>query len=159
MSRVVIDECRYDASRGINYYTERLAAIMQLVGGAIRGGTSTHVYTKEIRRAMEALVYAAWDRAEELIPDIARAHVPAELASKTARECFANLLEGLLKRFREEASDLPMGARIQLMNMLLSSIAEMARYGLPPGGSQFKSLVFPKSESMHESQVEGGVRT
>lgn len=149
------EECMYEPSRGISYYAERLAAIMQFVGRT-RGGLSTHAFTKEIRRAMEALVYIVWDKAEDFIPKIARANVPSELRSKTARECFALLLEGLLKRFRDEASDLPMGSRIQLMNMLISSIAEMARYSLPPGASEFRSRIFSKSEPDSESETEEG---
>lgn len=148
-------ECMYEASRGINYYTERLAAIMRYVGRK-RGGLSTYAYTKEVRRALEILVYSAWDNASEFIPEIARAHVPGELRSRVNRECFAGLLEGLLRKFRDEASDLPMGARIQLMNMILSSIAEMARYNLPPGGDKLYNMLFSKPKSTSQPEVGGG---
>ncbi len=141
----MLEECRYDPSRGIDYYSERLAALMKYVGNK-RGATSTHVYTKEIRRALETLLFTVWDKADEYIPELARAYVPEELYGQ-ARECYTLLLEGLLKRFKETTENLPMGAKIQLMNMLLSSIAEMARYNLPPGGKDLLSLIFSSAQT------------
>ena len=144
-------ECEYDPSRRISYYTERLAGLMRVV--ARSRGQSTYAYTKEIRRALEALVYVAWNKSEEFLRDIARSQIPIELRAGDLRECYALLLEGLLRKFREEASDLPMGSRILLMNMLLSSISEMAQYNLPPGGREFLNHVF----SSFSHKPEGGV--
>ena len=143
--------CEYDPSRDVSYYTERLAAFMRFV--ASKRGESTHAYTKEIRRALEALVYSAWDKSNDFLRDIARSQVPDELRASELRECYALLLEGLLRRFREISADLPIGSRILLMNMILSSIAEMARYSLPPGGEKFLNYVF---SSISKKKREGG---
>ncbi len=143
--------CEYDPSRDISYYTERLAAFMRVVGSS--RGESTHAYTKEIRRALEALVYSVWDKSSDFLKDIARSQIPDELRAGELRECYALLLEGLLRRFSEVSTDMPIGSRILLMNMILSSIAEMARYSLPPGGEEFLDHVF---SSISKKKREGG---
>lgn len=151
----MIDKCRYDSSRSINYYTERLAGLMSVVGQR-RGGRSTHAYTKEVRRALETLVIYAWGK-DELIPEIARAHIPDELRSRVARECFASLLEGLLRKFVEASKDISVGSRIELMNIVVSSIAEMAMHRLfPPYVEQFLSEVFPREPGKVENVVKAG---
>lgn len=155
MSEVDIRKmCEYDPSRNISYYSERLAAFMRLVSE--ERGISTYAYTKEIRRALEALVYSAWDKADDFLKDIARSQIPDELEAGKLRECYALLLEGLLRRFREVTEDLPIGSRILLMNMIISSIAEMARHNLPPEGKIFLDYVF---SSFSRKKRKGGENT
>lgn len=150
------DMCRYSPGRELDYYASGLAGILRVVG-AQRGGSSTHAYTKEVRRALETLVYIIWDRHEECIDSVVGANIPPELRSTSARTCFAELLKGLLKKFRETAEKLPVGARIKLMNMVIAAIAEMARYNLPPAGARIKELVFSKTPSPAPSpEHEGG---
>ena len=149
------DICKYSPDRGIDYYASGLAAILKVVIGP--GRPSTHVYVKEIRRALTTLVHVIWDRSDEYIPVVAEANIPAEIQSRKLRECFKELLTGLLKRFRETAGDLPMGARIRLMNMTISGIAEMARRGIstPVGEDILKFVFFPASPSPSLKEVKG----
>ena len=137
-----IELCRYSPDRGIEYYASGLAGILRRVVGP--GQTSTHAYVKEVRRAMETLVFSVWEKAEEYIPVLAEAHIPNSIYSTKGRECFKELLAGLLRRFRETTEDIPIGARIRLMNIVISSVAEMARYNVPPVGELILSQVFSK---------------
>ena len=99
-----------------------------------------------------------WDRSEEYIPLVAESNIPNSIYSKKARECFRELLVGLLKRFRESTADLPIGSRIRLMNMTISAIAEMARSGrLSPFGEEIKSYIFPKPSPSESISPDGGV--
>ena len=137
-----LDLCRYRPERGIDYYTSGLAGILRVVVGA--GKESTHAYVKEVRRALETLVFSVWDRSEEYIPVVAEANIPDSIRSSRARECFKELLIGLMKKFKETTSDLPIGSRIRLMNMTISAIAEMARWGrISPAAEEILSSVFP----------------
>lgn len=140
--------CGYDPSLGIDYYTERLAALMRLVSR--NRSQSTYAYTKEIRRALETLVYVAWDKPDDLLRDISMSQIPGELISNALKTCFSSLLEGFLKKFHETAKDLSMGSRILLMNMLLSSIAEMGQGSLPEGGEKFLNCIFSSLKSKNE---------
>ena len=141
----MVDACEYSPSRGIDYYASALAGMLRVIVGS--GQRSTHAYTKEVRKALETLVFDTWDKADEYIPIVAEANIPGEIRSVKARECFRDLLIGLMKRFHETADSMPVGARIRLMNMVMSSIAEMARYTLPPTGEQIISHVFSKPET------------
>lgn len=149
-----IDMCKYTPDRGVDYYASGLASILRIAVGP--GQTSTHAYVKEVRKALETLVFSVWDRADEYILPIAEANIPDNLRSLRARECFRELLVGLLRRFHETADDIPVGARIRLMNMVIAGIAEMARHTLPPVGDKIKSCVFPKSEFSSSGIGEGG---
>ncbi len=120
-----INICKYSPDRELDYYAAGLAGIMGPIGWN-RGG-STYAYTKEVRKALETLMYTVWDIYEEYLESIVRSNIPNELRSNTARECFAELLKGLVKRFRETTDKLPAGARIKLMNMVIASIAETAQ--------------------------------
>ncbi len=152
-----LEVCRYSPSRGIDYYAAGLAGILQVVVGPGKG--STHAYVKEVRKALETLVFSVWDRSDEYIPIAAEANTPDSIRSPKARDCFKQLLVGLLKRFKESTGDLPIGARIRLMNMTISAIAEMARRGsIPPAGKEIVSHVFSKSSSSESSSPEGGER-
>lgn len=147
--------CKYSPDRGVDYYTSGLAGILKVVVGP--GKESTHVYTKEVRRVLETLVFSIWDRSNEYIPVITEANIPDSIRSDRVRECFKELLIGLMKRFKETAEDLPIGSRIRLMNMVVSAIAEMARHGsLPPVGEEIISHVFPKSSQFVSQILEGG---
>jgi len=148
-----LDLCAYRPDRGIDYYTSGLAGILKVVVGV--GRESTHAYVKEIRRALETLVFSIWDRSDEYIPIVAEANIPDTIRNSKARECFKKLLIGLMKRFKESTSDLPIGSRIRLMNMTISAIAEMARTGrLSPVGEEVISNIFPRSLSSSGSQTE-----
>ena len=150
-----VDICRYSPDRELDYYAAGLAGIMGYIGW--RRGGSTYAYTKEVRKALETLVYMVWDKYEEYLESIARSNIPDELRSNVARECFAELLKGLLKRFRETTDKLPVGARIRLMNMVLAGIAEMAQgpiESLPPAGTKIRDFVFSKHAPGPE--LEGG---
>lgn len=151
------DLCKYDSARGVDYYAGALAGILGAIVG--RGqDRSTHAYVKEVRRALETLVFMVWDRYEEYIPVIAESNVPDKIISKKGRECFVNLLVGLLRRFRETTRDLPIGARIRLMNMTLAAIAEMARYNkIPPVGRQVASYIFFKQGPDQGHALEGEI--
>ncbi len=141
-----VDICRYKPDRDLDYYASGLAAMMWQVGRE-RGGGSTYVYTKDVRKALETLVFMVWDNYEEYLESIARANIPDELRSEVAKECFAELLKGLMRRFRETTDKLPVGARIRLMNTILSGIAQAARgprENLPPVARQISELVFAK---------------
>lgn len=147
-----LDLCRYSPERGVDYYAGGLAAMLRVAVGPGRG--STHTYVKEVRRALETLVFSVWDRSDEYIPVIAESNVPDSIRSPRARECFRELLVGLLKRFRETTGDLPIGSRIRLMNMTISAIAEMARWGnLPPWGREIISRFFSKQSSSESSST------
>ena len=156
MSGDGLEVCKYRPDRGVDYYASGLAGILRVVVGP--GRDSTHAYVKEVRRALETLVFSIWDRSDEYIPVVAEANIPDSLRSARARDCFRELLIGLMRRFRESTSDLPIGSRIRLMNMTISAIAEMARYGrLPPVGEEIVSIVFSKSGSPDSpSGSEGG---
>jgi len=155
------DLCRYKPDRGLDYYASGLAGILRVVVGP--GRTSTHAYIKEVRDALQALVFSAWDRADELIPIIAESNIPDEAYSSGVRACFRGLLEGLLKRFKEDTDAVPMGARIKLMNMTLRAITEMASGGkLPPVGEKIVSAIFssksnPSSNNPLQEVRESGV--
>ena len=151
-----LDLCIYRSDRGIDYYVSGIAGILRVVVGT--GKQSTHAYVKEVRRALETLVFSIWDRSDEYIPVVAEANIPDAIRSSKARECFKELLIGLMKKFKETTNDLPIGSRIRLMNMTVSAIAEMARTGkLPPVGEEIASHVFPKpSQSESQSTNEGG---
>ncbi len=142
--------CKYSPDRGVDYYASGLAGILNRVVGS--GQTSTHAYVKEVRRAMETLVFSVWEKAEEYIPVLAEANIPEIIYSMKGRECYKELLTGLLRRFRETTEDIPIGARIRLMNIVISSIAEMARYNVPPVGELVQSQVFSKPG---QTQAEG----
>jgi len=149
-----ISICGYSPDRGIDYYASGLAGILREVVGPEQ--RSTHTYVKEVRKALEVLVFTAWDKAEEYIPILAESNIPDSIRSARARECFKELLIGLLRRFRETSDRIPIGARIKLMNMIITSIAEMARYGPPQAGERIVSYVFSSSESSHGNRKEGG---
>ena len=136
--------CKYKPDRGIEYYASGLAGILRGLLGPHQ--PSSHAYAKEVRKALETLVFSVWDRAHEYIDVIAESNIPENLYSIKGRECFKELLAGLLRRFYETTRDMPVGARIKLMNMVISAIVEMARYSLPPVGEEIKSYVFSKSE-------------
>ena len=144
--------CSPDPSRGIDYYLARLSGIMKFVGASLRRSRSTHAYTKEIRRSLESLVYHYWDRREEMIPIIARSMVPEELASRDARSCFTMLLESLLREFSEKAKDLSIGSRIELVNILIAALAEMARGELPPEGQEVYKVLFERGREGGEKR-------
>lgn len=153
------DLCKYDPGRGVDYYAGALAGILGSIVGHGQD-RSTHAYVKEVRKALETLVFMVWDRYEEYIPVTAESNVPDRITSKKGRECFANLLVGLLRRFRETTRDLPIGARIRLMNMTLAAIAEMARYNkIPPVGREVASYIFskqgPEQGPTSESEMGG----
>ena len=148
--------CKYKPGREIDYYASGLAGILRVVVGP--GRESTHAYVKEVRRALETLVFSIWDK-EEYIPIVAEANVPDSIRSSKAKTCFKDLLEALLRRFKETTNDLPIGSRIRLMNMTVAAIAEMARWDkIPPAGEKIKSCVFSQSpqssSSSSESEVE-----
>ena len=152
-----LDICRYNPDRGVDYYASGLAAILKVVVGPSK--PSTHAYVSEIRRAMNTLVFSLWDRSDEYIPVIAEANIPTGIQSPKMKECFKELLVGLLKRFKETTDDLPIGARIRLMNMTIAGIAEMARRGVNTSvGEEIYNVVFSNSGSFSsESQsIEGG---
>ena len=150
-----LDVCKYNPDRGVDYYASGLAAILKVVVGA--GKPSTHAYVSEIRRAMDTLVFSIWDRSDEYIPVVAEANIPTGIRSQKVKECFKELLVGLLKRFKETTDDLPIGARIRLMNMTIAGIAEMARRGIStPVGEEIYKIVFSNSGSSPESQFEEG---
>lgn len=152
------DPCKYSPDRGLDYYASGLAAVMRAVVGM--GKESTHAYVKEIRKALETLVFSVWDRSDEYISVVAEANIPTTIRGPRLKECFKELLIGLLRRFRETTDDLPIGSRIRLMNMTISAIAEMARWGrLPPVGDEILSYVFPKSGHPNTSRDKGGEKS
>lgn len=147
--------CRYSPDRGIDYYVSGLAGILRVVVGP--GKTSTHAYVKEVRKALETLVFSVWDRSDEYIPVVAESNIPDTIHSNKVKECFRELLIALLRRFRETTADLPIGSRIRLMNMTVSAIAEMAKRGkLPPVGEKIINHVFSKSSQSVSQNLEGG---
>jgi len=146
-----LELCRYQPDRGVDYYAGCLAGLLKVAVGPHR--ESTHAYVKEVRKAMETLVFSIWDNSDEFIRVVAEANIPSTLQSGRARECFKELLIGLLKKFRETTDNIPIGSRIRLMNMVISAIAEMARRGtVPPEGQNVLSNIF----SSKKSDVEGG---
>ncbi|MCE4624267.1 MAG: hypothetical protein F7C35_00170 [Desulfurococcales archaeon] len=145
------DPCKYSPERGVDYYAAGLAGLLRVIVGS--GQRSTHAYVKDVRKALETLVFTVWDKYEEYLDVIAESNIPDSLRSPKARECFRDLLVGLLRRFRETADSVPIGARIRLMNMVISAIAEMARYNLPPTGVMIKNYVFSRKD---ESEGGGG---
>ena len=151
----MMELCKYSPDRGMDYYTSGLAGILRKVVGA--GKESTHAYVKEVRRALETLVFSVWDRSDEYIPVVAESNIPGSICSSSVRECFKELLIGLLKRFRETTDDLPIGSRIRLMNMTISAIAEMARWGnLPPVVEETLSQIFSRSPKSESTSTDGG---
>ncbi|MCC6010534.1 MAG: hypothetical protein GU361_06280 [Desulfurococcales archaeon] len=117
-----LELCKYDRSRDLDYYVSNVAIIV----GRVRGvGRSTHAYVKELRKALQTLVFSAWGKTE-LIPIIAKSNVPDDIYSNQARECFEDLLKSILIRFYELTKEMPAGARIRLMNMLIDAVAETA---------------------------------
>ncbi len=146
----LLDLCKYGPDRGLDYYAAGLAGILR---GVRRGASSTHAYTKEVRRALETLVFNVWNDPWEFLDAISEANTPRDIYRVECRRCFAELLRALLRRFREKAENLPAGARIRLMNMIVSAIAEMARYHLPPKGEEiFKSCFLSNNSSGGEVQ-------
>lgn len=147
------DLCRYNPERGIDYYASGLAAVLRAVVGP--GKESTHAYVKEVRKALETLVFSVWDKSDEYIPVVAEANIPVPIRSSRLKECFRDLLIGLLRRFRETTDVLPIGSRIRLMNMTISAIAEMARRGkLPPVGDEILTYVFSKPDHLNLNSSE-----
>ncbi|MCE4601382.1 MAG: hypothetical protein F7C38_07490 [Desulfurococcales archaeon] len=150
-----LDICKYSPDRGVDHYASGLAAILKVVVGP--GKPSTHAYVSEIRRAMHTLVFSIWDRSDEYVLVVAEANIPTGIRSPKMKECFKELLVGLLKRFKETTDDLPIGARIRLMNMTIAGIAEMARRGVSaPVGEEIYKFIFSNSGSSPESQSEEG---
>ena len=150
-----LDICKYNPDRGIDYYASGLSAILKVVVGS--GKSSTHAYVSEVRKAMDTLVFSIWDKSEEYIPLVAEANIPISIRSQRARECFKEMLVGLLKRFKETTEDLPIGARIRLMNMTIAGIAEMARRGVKtPVGERIIKIVFSHSGLVPSSQTMKG---
>ncbi|MCE4618727.1 MAG: hypothetical protein F7C37_04715 [Desulfurococcales archaeon] len=141
----LLELCKYDPGRGLDYYVAGLAGILR---GARRGASSTHAYTKEVRKALETLVFGVWSDPWEFIDAIVEANIPRDLQKTECRKCFAELLKALLRKFREKADSLPAGARIRLMNMIVSAIAEMARYSLPPAGDKIFELCFLSNKNL-----------
>jgi len=141
-----IDPCKPSPDRGLEYYASGLSAILRVVVGS--GASSTHAYVKDIREALEALVYMAWNN-PEVIPMIASANVPSEIYSEKMRNCYIELLTGLLEKFREVGNNLAPGLRIRLMNMVIRSISENARSGTktPVGEIILDFLGISKSNS------------
>lgn len=147
-----LDVCKYNPDQGIDYYASGLSAILKVVVGP--GKSSTHAYVSEVRKALDTLVFSIWDKSEEYIPLVAEANIPISIRSQRARECFKEMLVGLLKRFKETTEDLPIGARIRLMNMTIAGIAEMARRGVKaPVGERIIKIVFPHSNLVPSSQT------
>ncbi len=154
-----LDLCMYKPDRGIDYYASGIAGILKVVVGV--GKQSTHAYVKEVRKALETLVFSIWDKSDEYIPVVAEANIPDSIRSSKARECFKELLIGLMKKFKETTNDIPIGSRIRLMNMAISAIAETARSGrLSPVGEKIVSHVFSKSLQLETQDIyERGERS
>lgn len=133
----IMVDCKYSPDRGITYYVERLAVLMRLA--AKSRGSSVYAYTKEPRQALEAITLKLGDKAVDYIPLVARSAVPGELYHPKLVECYTSLLEGLLRRFYEDAKTLTPGMRVELMNIVLDALWSMARQGLPPAARDFES--------------------
>ncbi len=139
--------CGYSESKRLDYYVMGLAQVMSLV--AKQRTESKHSATKEIRRALHVLIHIAWDNSDELIPEISRAFIPSEIYSERLKQCYAMLLEGLLKKFRDITSELPVGSRIRLMNIIVNSIDNIVQNPtlISRGGNyNFIGMIFSKSE-------------
>jgi len=142
-----VDPCKPTPDRDIDYYASGIATIMRIVVGG--GNESTHAYVKDVRKALETLVYIAWNKSRELIPLIAASNIPSEIYSEKLRLCYRDLLTGLLERFREIGDDLSVGSRIKLMNIIIRAMAENARSGIetPVGKSILDFLNINKPDS------------
>ena len=146
-----LELCRYEPNKGVDYYAGCLAGLLNWFVGSYK--KSTHAYVKEVRKALETLVFSIWDKSDEYIPIVAGANIPDAIQVGRFRECFKELLVGLMRRFKETTENIPIGSRIRLMNMVISAIAEMARRGtIPPEGQNVLSNIF----SSKKSDVEGG---
>jgi len=140
--------CAYDDSRDVDYFVDKLALIMGFIAKKYRNRGSTYAYTKEIRNAMQKLLLLKSGEEDSFISQIAKAYVPEELYSSKNRKCFSMLLEGLMRSFTKKTKDMSIGSKIQLMNITLSAIAEIAStYSLDKQGSDFLNKFFSSSSS------------
>lgn len=148
------DVCKPTPDRGIDHYASGIATIMRIVVGAREG--STHAYVKDVREALETLVFVTWNKPKELIPIIAASNIPSEIYSEKLRLCFKDLLTGLLLKFRDIGDDLSVGSRIRLMNIIVRAVAENARSGIetPVGKSILDFLNTNQTQTQHESGGE-----
>ncbi|HEU97922.1 MAG TPA: hypothetical protein ENO36_03605 [Fervidicoccus fontis] len=150
-----IEICKYTPERELDYYTSGIASIMRVIR---KGESSTYAYVKEVRRALETLVFDIWDKADSYIFTLASSNMPDEIRSNKLRDCFMELSMGLMRKFYETTKDLPIGARIKLMNMIISSIAEMSKHSPPQFWNDLISKFFePKlSNSFGSSNQSSG---
>ncbi|PLJ78587.1 MAG: hypothetical protein B7L53_01185 [Thermofilum sp. NZ13] len=148
-----VELCGYKPDRFLSYYVSALSGIL---GPLRHGEKSTHAYVKEVRKALEELLFSFWDKADEMIPIIADSNIPDDLKSPEARKCFRELIAGMLTRFREVGDKLPIGARIRLMNMITAALANIARSKqLSPVGKEIADTFFkPKSDKESEGEAE-----